>query len=386
MCQKGRDVYYLFGLGVLLVTLAYASLGGAAEEKEPTKRGSKSVKIGAVLPLTGNLAFIGEAIRNGMEMSKNELNALKSKGRTIEILYEDSKGNAKDGLSSIQKLLDYDGVTFLVVNLTNVCLAARPILDRKPVLAFYLSTHPDVLDSSPNGFRIFISGVQESILLSDYARANGYQKFTILTVNDAYGKGTGEYLESLLEKSGVISGSEEYQLASPDFRAIATKIKDQSPDALVVIGYGREYPLLFRQLEAQGWTGKIMGNLSFANVAGQAVDSPLAARLSYTAPGFSSNATRLKSSETFIEKYKQKYGKEPDFNAAYGYDNVTLMADAMTNADNVAISQVRSNLLKVRAYEGAIGRIDMAITGDSETEMKVIEGIQAKVTKKRKTQ
>lgn len=353
---------------LLLIIIIWLLYGGLP--------GTKSIRIGAVLPLTGNLAFLGDAIRNGMEMSKDQINSHGGiQGRKLEIIYEDSKGNAKDGLSGTQKLVDFDQVRFVLINLTNVCLAARPILDQKQVLAFYLSTHPAVLDGSPNGFRVFISGVQESILLSGYAREHGYKALMILNVNDAYGKGTAQYLKSMLEKFAVIRSVEEYNLPSPDFRVIVTKIRAASPNALVVIGYGQEYPLLFRQLEEQGWSGPVLGNISFANLAGQALQSPLVARVSYTAPGYISDESRHKSSQNFIGQYTQKYGKAPDFNAAYGYDNVKLLAQALSAVGDSNISRLRNHLVAVRGYEGAIGRIDLTSSGDSETDMRVVGGI-----------
>lgn len=354
---------------ILAVFLAYQSLKSVAPVNEP-------LRIGAILPLTGNLAFIGEGIRNGIEMGKDEFNAAGGvRGQAIEILYEDSKGSAADGLSATQKLIDFDHVRFVIVNLTTVCLAVRPVLDQKSVLPFFLSTHPAVLNGSPNGFRIFISGVQESTLLSHYADSHRYKTFTVLNVNDAYGKGTAQHLKSLLEKLGVVNSIEEYDLSSADFRVIATKVKESSPDALVVIGYGREYPLLFRQLGEQGWSGPILGNLSFANLAGQSLQGPLASQISYTAPGYFSAVTRLSSSQNFIDRYKRRYGKAPDFNAAYGYDNVRLLAQALSAVGESDTLRIRKFLLAVRGYEGAIGRVDMTPNGDSETDMQVIDGI-----------
>lgn len=369
--NRRTSTFSLLGAVILALVfvVVYLSQRSVPKINEP-------LRIGAVLPLTGNLAFIGEGIRNGIEMSKEEFNAAGGiRGRAIEILYEDSKGNATDGLSATQKLVGFDRVQFIIVNLTTVCLAVRPILDQKPVLSFFLSTHPAVLDGSPNGFRVFISGVQESTLLSHYAGSHGYKTFMVLNVSDAYGKGTAYHLKSLLEKFGVVISVQEYNLSSADFRVIATKVKESSPDALVVIGYGREYPLLFRQLGEQGWSGPILGNLSFANLAGQSLQGPLASQISYSAPGYFSAVTRLNSSQNFIDRYKRRYGKDPDFNAAYGYDNVRLLAQALSAVGDSDISRIRAYLLEVRGYEGAIGRVDMTHSGDSETDMQVIDGV-----------
>jgi len=366
-----------FSVAAVAVIMRLLVLIVGCEKAEQQSITMEPIRVGAVLPLTGNLSFLGEAIRNGIEMAKDEFNAMDSVGgRKVEVIYEDSKGTARDGVSAVQKLVDVDKQPYLIINLTNVALASGAVLERKDALALMLSTHPEVLTGHNNFFRIFISGVQESKLMADYCLKKGYKSFVIVHVDDAYGDGTAQFLRRELEKSGVVKSVDKYPIANPDFRTIITIAHSHNPDALIVVGYGREYPQLFRQFEELGWTPPIISNLSFANLAGQALTSPLVSKVAYASPAFLRPDSRLHSSKEFEVKYMRKYGKAPDFNSAYGYDNLKLLVNAILAVGNDDIIKVRDGLRGTKGYLGAIGRIDILSDGDSETDMLMVEGIR----------
>ena len=84
-----------YSLSVLVLLLA-------CQDK---KREENVIKIGAILPLTGNMAYLGESIKKGMDMACAHLN--NENTIKIEIIYGDSKGDNKTGidLSKIHLLI-----------------------------------------------------------------------------------------------------------------------------------------------------------------------------------------------------------------------------------------------------------------------------------------
>ena len=357
----------------ILVFLISGSIGSMSCSRERDQSGP--VRVGAVLPLTGNLAFLGEAIRNGMELATEEINATARKeNRQFLVIYEDSKGNPSDGVSAVRKLIDADKVKYLIINLTSVALASGPILDETNTLGLVLSTHPQILKGRKNLVRIFVSGVQESDLIAEYVRLKEYTSFSILHVNDSYGKGTGDFLGLKLNSLGDVLGIHYYDLIERDFRSALTKIRREDPQVLIVIGYGQEYPTLFRQMAEFLLQPTIISNLSFANVAGQAILKELRLNTAYVAPAFLKVEWRTRESKKFAEKYERRYDRMPDFNAAYGYDNIKLLDKAIREAASDSVKDVNKALRGIKGYQGAIGRIDILENGESITDMRMIEG------------
>ena len=87
-------------IAILVIAVGgYWLSGGFAQKYE-----EKTIKIGAILPLSGNLAAIGVPERNVLDLTVDELNEKQDKYR-YEIIFEDSKGNAGEGATIANKLI-----------------------------------------------------------------------------------------------------------------------------------------------------------------------------------------------------------------------------------------------------------------------------------------
>jgi len=81
-----------------------------------------SIKVGMLLPMTGNSANYGDIMKKGAELALKQ--AEKKYGKVpFSIVYEDSKGNAKDGVLGMRKLLAGDHTPVIVTAFTGVILA-----------------------------------------------------------------------------------------------------------------------------------------------------------------------------------------------------------------------------------------------------------------------
>ena len=75
----------------------------------------ETIKIGYIGPLTGDVASIGIAGKNGMILAVEEINKKGGiNGKLIEAIYENSKCNGKDASSAAQKLVNMDDVDYIV--------------------------------------------------------------------------------------------------------------------------------------------------------------------------------------------------------------------------------------------------------------------------------
>jgi branched-chain amino acid transport system substrate-binding protein len=96
---------------ILLVLVALSLLisvtACAAEEK--------TIKIGIVLELTGDLGFMGENMLNGARMAVEEINAAGGVlGKPVELVEEDGATDPDQGFDRVKKLVEVDGVQVIV--------------------------------------------------------------------------------------------------------------------------------------------------------------------------------------------------------------------------------------------------------------------------------
>ena len=98
--------------------------------KAVTRQGQANiVKIGAILPLTGDAAQYGKACRCGMDLAVKQLNAQGGVlGKTLCIIYEDSQAVPSTAVSAINKLIAVDGVKLIIGDMfSSPTLAIAPI-------------------------------------------------------------------------------------------------------------------------------------------------------------------------------------------------------------------------------------------------------------------
>ncbi len=100
----------------------------AAEPTTAVKASAEPIKIGAYLPLTGGLAFLGEGYKMGIDLAIKDLGG-KIAGRDIEFVVADSKGNPTDSVNAVRKLIEQDKVLAIIGGgASSTTLAALPII------------------------------------------------------------------------------------------------------------------------------------------------------------------------------------------------------------------------------------------------------------------
>ena len=133
----------------------------------------KVVKIGAILPLTGDAAKYGESAKEGIELAIKEINAEGGvKGHKIEIIYEDSQGLPTTGVSAFQKLITSNRVPAVIGGLfSSVTLAIAPIANREHVVVLSpTSSAPAITKAGDYIFRNCASDIFEGKIMAEAAR------------------------------------------------------------------------------------------------------------------------------------------------------------------------------------------------------------------------
>lgn len=102
-------------LGIIIAAVIIGGICWAARREAAIPVAEEDViKIGAILPMTGNAAIYGESMRQGAELATEQINKLNSK--KVEIIFEDSKGDPKEALSAFNKLKDNTNVVITAIS------------------------------------------------------------------------------------------------------------------------------------------------------------------------------------------------------------------------------------------------------------------------------
>jgi len=379
--MKSKNLWITVGVVVVALIIVGVVITQRPEKPEgppvvgplSTPQIAEVVKFGAILPLTGNLAKLGEPKKEAFQLAVEDINAGGGiKGHKVELVLGDNKGDPKEGVTVLQKQINLDKVKLFYVDITRVAYACVPAADANKVIMFAGSTHPAITEGSPWVFRVFTSGDQESDLLAEYLVKQKAKTIYILYTDDILGESFKEYLTRKFgEKGGKVVGSDSFkEVGQQDFKTVLSKAKASNADKIVLIGYGVAFPTLIQQLnELKIPHDRVIGNIGFVGPKVAGLDPALTDGMVFTGPSFTYRSSTLEDPKVkgFVGQYQAKYGKVPDYTAAFAYDTIMILAQVIgEGGDDVNV--IRQGLLKIKDYEGVSGKITFRPNGDTFTD------------------
>ncbi|MDI6780354.1 MAG: ABC transporter substrate-binding protein [Bacteroidota bacterium] len=251
MCRKN---FLLAALVILFVV--------GCGKKEP-----EVIKIGAILPLTGDLAVYGQKMKNGIDFALSRSQEGVPLEYRIEVMYEDDRGDPKTSVAGFQKLISVEKVPIVIGGAISSCaLAVAPIADKEKVVLFSpAATSPKLTGISSYFFRNWPSDVYEGSIMADFVANNlKITQISVLYVNNDWGLGILKAFKERFQKhSGSLLVEESFSPGTTDFRSQWTKIKKSNPLAVYVIGYIKELLPLLKQKKEMGIKVQILSSSGF---------------------------------------------------------------------------------------------------------------------------
>ena len=331
-------------VALVVSMLALSACGGAAGPATGT------VKIAILAPLSGDVRTFGESTRDGALLAIEEWNEKGGvNGVRIETVVEDSQCSAEAAVSAANKVIDQDGVKFIIgevcssasIPISEIVVAKGDVLQISPT-----STNPSVTvnengTTKPTVFRAcFIDPFQGAVAASFALNNLGAQTAAVfLDQGNDYVRGLAEVFITEFEAGGgQVVVRETYTGEDQDFSAILAKTKDANPDVLYLPDYYSTVNLIAGQAKERGITAALLG--------GDGWDSPdldtSVTEGGYFTNHFSPDDTR-QVVQDFVQKYEAKYGATPDALAALAYDAASVlllsMEEAGTTTDAVKVAE-----------------------------------------------
>lgn len=349
----------IVGLVIIIVIILAVYLLNPKEVKE--------MKIGAILPLTGDLATYAEGAHNAIKLAI-EHSGLKDK---IQLIVEDDLGcQPKDAVSAAQKLVNIDKVEGIIGAVcTGATLAVAPITEENKIILISPSaSSKSITNAGDYVYRTLASDADKSIAVAKYAYNKGYKKAALLfdTANDSFIQQRTDAEETFEKLGGQIVISEEFITKDKDFRSQLTKIKSSDAQIVFMGAFPKEGALALKQAEELGInlifisTETSLGTQDVVDVAGDAANGLIFP--------FATTPDNKEYTE-FINAYKAKYGQDAPAYAAESYDAGMLLVKALAKSDRTS-EDIKNKLQKIgQKYYGASGVITFDENGDVQKPM-----------------
>ncbi len=350
----------VIGIAILVTVFAI----GFWQFNQKSLPSEKSIKIGVLVPLTGAAASYGENSKMGAALAVEEFNAGHPELK-VELISEDSRGEAAQGVKAAQKLLDIDQVVAVVGCVTSgVTLAVAPAMNAKHVpIVSPGGSAPNIRDAGDFVFRTWPSDVFEAAAMADHLKNKKIQRLAILRVNNEYGLAMEKALSQKLAPPTQVVASESFDQGAREMRTQLLKIKEAQPDALFFVGFPEAAIALAPSLSAAGLKIPLFATSGFEDPQVPAKTGGVLEGTIYAKPLADSPAA-----ESFRRAYKERYKGDPGITSDTAYDAAALalrgVAAAISSKQPVTGDFIHDYLLQVRDYAGASGVLSFDDKGD----------------------
>jgi branched-chain amino acid transport system substrate-binding protein len=259
--------------GVALAAgLALALSGCAAPAFDAANCTDAELKIGSLLPTTGNLAFLGPPEIAGVDAAVAEINAAGGVlGKCVSVSHKDSGDTTTDTATQSATALINEGVDAIVgAASSGVSLSVIDQVTGAGVVQISpANTAPDLSTYADDGyyFRTAPSDVLQGRVLGNLITGDGNENVAFLTIQDPYGTGLYENSKISIEAAGgTVVANEEFAAGTKNFSAQVDKVLAASPDAIAIISFDEVKSILPELVKVKGFAASkvylVDGNLS----------------------------------------------------------------------------------------------------------------------------
>ncbi len=324
-----------------------------------------TIKIGAILSVTGPASFLGAPEAKTLEMMVNDINAKGGiNGNKVELVIKDSGASPEKAVSFAKQLIDEDKVFAIIGPSTSgESMAIKNIAEEGKTLLLSCAAAETIVN--PVAKYVFKTPQKDSDavrMIFLQMKKMSITKIGVLSSNTGFGKAGKEQLEKLAPENGItIAISEVYDKAATDLTAEVTKVKAANVQAIVNWSIEPAQAIVIKNARQIGMTIPIFqshgfGNIKYVQAAGAAAEGVIfpAGRL-LAVDTLSDKNPQKQVLESYRKEYEAKYKEDVSTFGGHAYDAMKILEQAIKAAGVVDKEKVRTTIENMKGLVGTAG-------------------------------
>lgn len=322
----------------------------------------RALKVGVIGPATGESAFYGLRILQGIKMAAKTFNARGGiNGQTIEVIHYDTKNDPGLTEQAVQQLIQQKVVAVFAAPTGWSTFAATHLANASRTIFISVGSRRRIGKSGPYIFRFSLADESAIDALIQYSTQQaGYTNYALVTASDYdYSLDLSSLFRRAVAKHGgnltLLADTYDTFTGKRNIAPVVKALKNnlQPLDAVIYTGGAQQAAQLAREIKRAGLKLPLIGGEDLHTKT--YLKSGKAARGSLL---YASFAVENDSPQVikFIQDYKKKKRGQPDRFVALAYDSFMLLTEAIKAAASTKSSEVRDAMINIH-YKG--------ITGDS---------------------
>lgn len=344
----------LVGLGGLAAAFLATAPAGAQD----------TIKIGLILPYSGQFADAGNQLDNAIKLYVKQHGDTVA-GKKLEFIRKDVGGIAPDTAKRLaQELVVRDKVDILAgFVLTPNALAAGDISEQAKKFMVTMNAATSIITTKSQYMtRTSLTTPQLNAPLGAWAYKSGIRKVYMMTSDFGPGNDAAEaFAGAFKDAGGEIVGWVKMPVVNPDFSAFVQRAKDLNPEAIYIwVPGGAQPPALGKAMAERGIDPKKIKVLG----QGELTDDQALASMGDAALGiitaFHYDPTHNSAmNKAFVKDYNEAYKRNPDFFSIGGWDGMHAIYEALKKTGGKTDGETLIAAVKGMAWESPRGPISI---------------------------
>ncbi|WP_203840503.1 amino acid ABC transporter substrate-binding protein [Winogradskya humida] len=352
----------ILALSTILVTAGCAPSQGNDDDGDSSAIPSKIV-IGSTLPLTGSESKTGGRFKQGYDLAIEQENAdggvdLGGKKVPVELnLLDDTTDQAK-AVNLAQRLITQDKVNFFLGTYSTALVEAQSTVAEQNKIP-YVNGGGAATSIYAKGFQWVFGTLAPVENLAntemewiDQQQAAGKlpkpARVALIWENTSHGKDFRKGIQDFTRAHGTnyqVVTDESFALDGKDFSAILSKVRAAKPDLFMVDAHLPDFITMQRQYLSSNMCTKVLTY----GARGSEADARTALGqdgVSYvlSAVWWNKQLGNTGLNKAFVDSFKAKYGTDPEWYQAQGYEAARALLTSIAKAGSVDKSKVRDQL------------------------------------------
>ena len=337
-------------------SLALAALGAGSAFAQDV------VKIGLVVPMTGEQASNGKQIKAGVDLYMTEHGDTVA-GKKIEVILRDSGSVPSNTKRLTQELIVNDKVSVIAgFETTPAALAAAPLATEAKVVEIVLVAGTSfITERSPYIVRTSDTVAASCVIIADWAAQNGIKKVVSIVSDYAPGfEAEKSFTARFKAAGGTVAEAIRVPLVSPDFSPFLQRAADDKPDAIFVFLPAGQGGIFINQYAERGLDKAGIKLIGPGNVTDDDLlpDMSDAVIGTVTAYHYSTDHNSPKN-KAYVAAFEKANGFRPNFISVAAYDGMHLVYEALKKTGGKADGDSLIAAMKGMKWESPRGPISI---------------------------
>ncbi|MDR1026752.1 MAG: ABC transporter substrate-binding protein [Lactobacillus sp.] len=321
-----------------------------------------TIKIGVMLPLSGEQSKLGIAAKGAAEIASKHIKSMSTK-YNYEFIYEDNQFNAAKVPAILSKFMSIDKIDALLDGGSAVGNISSPVAEKSKLIHLNIWASDANVAKGKYNFLNWTQPPKETKKMAEIIHNKGYKNVHMVITNHDGPIAVANALEQELNKLNVLNTTKKINMGTRDMRLDIKKMEADNADLYVLILFDPDLSIFIKQQKEIGSTTNITSIEAFSFLE----DMSIIEGAWYVDVAESSNPV--------MDEIKNHNNSNFSYGMGNMYDNIMILVNAFENAETK--ENVVDELAKTTHHQGIVGSLTQDEEGIFQSEAiikKVING------------